>query len=120
MIEFGDCRYDSESRILYRDGEEILLPPRVLAVLESLLKRPGKVVVRGVFGIVELDNHLFHDDEDLHRLNWRVAVAEFVAGGFEHADSSDILRNPDDDHRTGGWGARHEMDRFLLKFRKPR
>ncbi len=48
MIEFGDCRYDPESRILYRDGEEILLPPRVLAVLESLLKRPGKVVVKDV------------------------------------------------------------------------
>jgi len=44
MIEFGAYRYDSESRLLYRGDEEILLPPRVVAVLESLLKRPGKIV----------------------------------------------------------------------------
>ena len=44
MIGFGAYRYDSESRLLYRGDEEILLPPRVVAVLESLLKRPGKIV----------------------------------------------------------------------------
>ena len=44
MIEFGAFRYDSESRLLYRGDKEILLPPRVVAVLESLLKRPGKIV----------------------------------------------------------------------------
>jgi DNA-binding winged helix-turn-helix (wHTH) protein len=44
MIEFGAYRYDSESRLLYRGDQEILLPPRVVAVLESLLKRPGKIV----------------------------------------------------------------------------
>ena len=44
MITFGAFRYDSESRLLYRGDEEILLPPRVVAVLESLLKRPGKIV----------------------------------------------------------------------------
>ena len=48
MIEFGSCRYDPESGILYRGDEEIFLPPRVLAVLESLLKRAGRVVVRDV------------------------------------------------------------------------
>ena len=46
MIEFGPFRYDAESRCLYRGDEEIMLPPRVLAVLESLLKRPGKVVAK--------------------------------------------------------------------------
>ncbi|HEX9699918.1 MAG TPA: winged helix-turn-helix domain-containing protein [Acidobacteriota bacterium] len=44
MIAFGAFRYDSESRLLYRGDEEVLLPPRVVAVLESLLKRPGKIV----------------------------------------------------------------------------
>ncbi len=44
MIQLGGCCYDPESRILYRGNEEILLRPRVLAVFESLLKRPGKVV----------------------------------------------------------------------------
>lgn len=44
MIAFGAFRYDSASGLLYRGDEEILLPPRVVAVLESLLKRPGKIV----------------------------------------------------------------------------
>jgi serine/threonine-protein kinase len=44
MIAFGAFRYDSESRLLYRGDEELLLPPRLVAVLESLLKRPGKIV----------------------------------------------------------------------------
>ena len=47
MIEFGPFRYDAESRLLYRGDHEIMLPPRQLAVLESLLKRPGKVVSKG-------------------------------------------------------------------------
>ena len=46
MIEFGAFRYDSESRVLSRDNEEMSLSPRVLAVLESLLKRPGKIVAK--------------------------------------------------------------------------
>jgi serine/threonine-protein kinase len=46
MFEFGAFRYDPESRLLYRDDEEIVLQPRVAAVLESFLKRPGKVVAK--------------------------------------------------------------------------
>ena len=44
MTEFGDFRYDADSRFLYSGQEEVLLPPRVLAVLECLLERPGSVV----------------------------------------------------------------------------
>ena len=46
MIEFGAFRCDTESRALFRGEEEVPLSPRVLAVLESLLKRPGKVVTK--------------------------------------------------------------------------
>jgi len=44
VIEFGPFRYDSKSRLLYRGEEEAPLPPRVVAVLESLLERPGEIV----------------------------------------------------------------------------
>ncbi len=44
MIEFGNYRYDSESRSLYRDGEKISVSAEVLAVLESLLEKPGEAV----------------------------------------------------------------------------
>ncbi|MBW2453370.1 MAG: protein kinase, partial [Deltaproteobacteria bacterium] len=46
MLEFGAFRYDAESRVLSRDQAEIHLSPRVLAVLESLLKRPGEIVAK--------------------------------------------------------------------------
>jgi len=46
MTEFGAFRYDAASRVLSRDEAEIPLSPRVLAVLESLLKRPGKIVAK--------------------------------------------------------------------------
>lgn len=47
MIEFGPFSYDPEARLLYRGDDEIALPMRVLAVLESFLKRPGQIVQKG-------------------------------------------------------------------------
>lgn len=44
MIEFGPFSYDPEARLLHRGDDEIALPTRVLAVLESFLKRPGEIV----------------------------------------------------------------------------
>ena len=43
---FGPFAFDRQSRLLWRDGVEIALPPRVLGVLEVLLDRPGQVVAR--------------------------------------------------------------------------
>jgi len=43
-IVFGPFRFDRSNRILSRDGEEISLPPRVVAVLEFLLDRAGRIV----------------------------------------------------------------------------
>jgi eukaryotic-like serine/threonine-protein kinase len=45
-IRFGPFAFDPHSRLLWRDGVEVALPPRVLAVLEALLERPGDVVAR--------------------------------------------------------------------------
>jgi DNA-binding winged helix-turn-helix (wHTH) protein/Tol biopolymer transport system component len=45
-IRFGPFAFDPQSRLLWRDGVEIPLPPRVLGVLETLLERPGEVVAR--------------------------------------------------------------------------
>src|SRR4051794_6248084 len=45
-IRFGPFAFDRQSRLLWRDGSEIALPPRVLGVLEVLLDRPGQVVAR--------------------------------------------------------------------------
>ena len=46
LIGFGPFAFDPQSRLLWRDGTEIALPPRVLGVLEVLLERAGQVVPR--------------------------------------------------------------------------
>lgn len=45
-ISFGPFTFDPQNRLLWRDGVEIPLPPRVLGVLEALMERPGEVVAR--------------------------------------------------------------------------
>jgi serine/threonine-protein kinase len=45
-ISFGPFAFDPQSGLLWRDGLEIALPPRVLGVLETLTERPGEVVGR--------------------------------------------------------------------------
>src|SRR5215471_12722857 len=45
-IRFGPFVFDPHTRLLWRDGAEIALPPRVLGVLESLLERPGEIIAR--------------------------------------------------------------------------
>src|SRR6188508_1480469 len=45
-IGFGPFAFDRQSRLLWRDGTEVALPPRVLGVLEVLIDRPGEVVAR--------------------------------------------------------------------------
>jgi DNA-binding winged helix-turn-helix (wHTH) protein len=45
-IGFGPFAFDRQSRLLWREGAEIALPPRVLGVLEVLIDRPGQVVAR--------------------------------------------------------------------------
>src|SRR6186713_1888105 len=45
-VSFGPFAFDRQSRLLWRDGTEVALPPRVLGVLEVLIDRPGQVVAR--------------------------------------------------------------------------
>ena len=45
-VSFGPFAFDRQSRLLWRDGAEVALPPRVLGVLELLIDRAGQVVAR--------------------------------------------------------------------------
>jgi eukaryotic-like serine/threonine-protein kinase len=45
-VSFGPFTFDRTSRLLRRGGQELPLPPRVLAVLELLLTRAGEIVPR--------------------------------------------------------------------------
>ncbi len=87
--------------------------PTVEAIYRAL--EPG-----GIVGIVEVATPVEGWDEKTHRLNEKVVVEDFTAGGFELAGRSDMLANPADDHTTSGFEeGRHTMDRYLLKFKKP-
>ena len=80
----------------------------------------GAVKSGGIVGIVEVATPHEGWHEETHRLNEQTVIDEFTAGGFELAGSSDILRNPDDDHSTSGFDdGRYKTDRYVLKFRKP-
>lgn len=45
-ISFGPFTFDPPRRLLFREGTEVAVPPRVLGVLETLLDRPGDVISR--------------------------------------------------------------------------
>jgi DNA-binding winged helix-turn-helix (wHTH) protein/Tol biopolymer transport system component len=47
VVRFGPFRADLSDQSLWRDGAEVRLPPRALAVLFHLIERPGKVVPKG-------------------------------------------------------------------------
>ena len=46
LVAFGPFTFDAQNRILLKDEAEVPLPPRVLALLECLLERPGRVIPR--------------------------------------------------------------------------
>ena len=79
------------------------------------MMKPG-----GLVGIVEAATDREGWDQETHRLNEAVVIEDFTSAGFELVESSDMLRNPADDHSTSGFEeGRHTVDRYLLKFRKP-
>ncbi len=85
----------------------------VAAIYRGL--KPG-----GIVGIVEVATDKPGWNKETHRLNEQVVIDDFEAGGFELAGSSDMLANPADDHTiTGFKEGRQNMDRYLVKFRKP-
>ena len=86
---------------------------QLIAELSAALKTDG------VIGIVDVATDRPGWDKETHRLNEQVVIDEFTAHGFALEGSSDMLRNPNDDHSIMGFDeGRHTMDRYLLKFRK--
>ncbi len=93
-------------------------PVRARALLDQLfaLLKPGGVVgVTDHVGIAGMDNR------DLHRMQIDQAISLAEDAGFT-VEQSDLLRNPQDDHRRNIFDPRlnRNTDRFLLKLSKPR
>ena len=87
---------------------------QMLLQVKALLK-PG-----GVIGISDHVGLAGNDNRDLHRMEIEDAVAVAERAGFL-VERSELLRNPDDDHRRSIFEPRlgRNTDRFLLKLIKP-
>jgi predicted methyltransferase len=61
------------------------------------------------------------DTEQLHRIDPETVRQQVEAAGFEYLGSSNILRNPADDHRSPVFdpAIRGRTDQFVMKFRRP-
>jgi len=100
----------------YHDVEwvfESLKRKDVVAAIHQAMK-PG-----GVVGIEEVATPKEGWDKEAHRLNEKLVIEDFTAGGFTLAGRSDMLASASDDHTKSGFEeGRQNMDRYLLKFRK--
>lgn len=86
----------------------------LLSVVYGVLK-PG-----GVFGIIDHAGDAGADNASLHSMREEEARAVIAKSKFRISDSSQLLRNPDDDHSKGVFSMRGATDRFLLKLVKPK
>jgi len=59
--------------------------------------------------------------QELHRIDMDFARTDIEAAGFTFEGSSDVLRNPDDDHTVLVFdpSIRRKTDRFVYRFKKP-
>jgi len=73
----------------------------------------------GTFGLVDVRTPKSPIDADAHRINEEFVIQEVEAAGFELVERSDLLAVEGDDYAAPGFPVRWEVDRFLLKFRKP-
>jgi len=78
-------------------------------------------------GVVGLVDHAAPDGAPTttggttHRIDRAVVIEEMTAAGFVLEESSDLLRNPEDDRLKSAFdpSIRGNTDRFMLRFRKP-
>lgn len=87
----------------------------MLAGVNKVLK-PG-----GILAVVDHNGATGADNKRLHRITQQEVVDAVTAAGFELVATSDLLRNPDDDHTLNVFAApiRGKTDRIIMKFRKP-
>ncbi len=94
---------------------------------DAWLKTLYASVRRG--GIVGVVDHVAKPNNDtrgtvskLHRIDPNVVRADFKRAGFILVETSNMLRNPADDHSLSVFDEkiRGRTDRFAFKFRKPR
>jgi predicted methyltransferase len=114
-LDYHDVYWENAERKVVR-----MDPNAWLKTLYSSIK-PGGIV--GVVDHVALPNADTRATvEKLHRIDPDVIKADFKRAGFQLVATSDMLRNPADDHQLLVFDPkiRGKTDRAVFKFRKPR
>lgn len=73
----------------------------------------------GIFGVVDARTPDEGVDSDTHRINQQTVIDHVTAAGFELVDTSEMLANPDDRPGASEEIPRYEIDRMVVKFRRP-
>jgi predicted methyltransferase len=114
-LDYHDVYWENPKRNIVR-----MDPDQWLKTIYAAMK-PG-----GIVGIVD---HVANPNDDpratvekLHRIDPEAVKADFKRAGFQLVATSDMLRNPADDHSLLVFDPkiRGKTDRAVLKFRKPR
>ena len=113
-LDYHDVYWESTERKIER------MEPQVWLKLLYDAMKPGAVI-----GIID---HVASPGGDtrqvvdkLHRIDPAIVRADFEKAGFVLEESSDLLRNPDDDHSLLVFDEkiRGKTARFMFRFRKP-
>ena len=113
-LDYHDVYWESAERKIER-----MEPQAWLKLLYDAMK-PGAVI-----GIIDHVAAAGGDTrqvvDKLHRIDPAIVRADFERAGFVLEESSDLLRNPDDDHSLLVFDEkiRGKTDRFMFCFRKP-
>jgi predicted methyltransferase len=93
-------------------------PDAFLKVVYAAMK-PGAVI--GVIDHVANPGDARATVDKLHRIDPNVVKADFERAGFKLVGTSDLLRNPADDHSLPVFDPKikGKTDRFIFKFQKP-
>ena len=114
-LDYHDVYWENAERKVVRQDPDVWLKTLYGAM------KPGGIV--GVVDHIALPNTDTRATvEKLHRIDPEVIKADFKRAGFELVDTSDMLRNPADDHTLLVFDPkiRGKTDRAVFKFRKRR
>lgn len=113
-MDYHDIYTESADRHISRMEPDVWLKALYTAM------KPGAVV--GIIDhIASANSDTRATAQSLHRIDPEVVKADFQRAGFVFEESSDLLRNPADDHMLNVFdpAIRGKTDRFVFRFRKP-
>jgi predicted methyltransferase len=114
-LDYHDVYWTSE-----KYGIPKMDPDAWLKTLYASMKPGGTVGV--IDHVANASNDVRATVDKFHRIDPEIVKADFKRAGFVLEGSSDLLRNPADDHQLLVFDPkiRGKTDRFLFKFKKPR